>query len=390
METRTTQDLRDLWGPPCSAPLSTRLIAPGVRVTCHAKAVEAVRALAAVCQAHRYALRSDTGAYNCRRITGGRGYSLHAYGIALDLNWNSNPYRLDRLVTDMPTGMVDGIQAIRTVGGLPVWRWGGDWDDNPETGENAYDAMHFEVVASPEELAAGIDWRTVQQPLRDPQRPYTYPTIQVGDRGPAVEELQRRMHLPDDGVFGLHTQGAVATYQQARGLEADGVVGLQTWTALLTQQPKRKDGEPSPVKLPEPLDVEVPIPVLPDVRERPPLPTFPARPVPRPRTDLYPGPRPVPAPALQAAPERPPWWRRVVPSLTRSSLMQTLAKPWWQSKTVWFNLLAAVAVILGGAQELVEAVPLIPASVATVIGVLIAAVNFVLRFFTDRPVRAKQ
>lgn len=259
---RSTADLRELWAPACNVPLITRLIAPGVRITSHTQVAEAVRALAAVCQTHQYALRpEDTGAYNCRQITGGTSYSLHSYGIALDLNWLSNPYRRDRLVTDMPHALVDGILAIHTKNGLPVWRWGGNWDGDPTTEHSAYDAMHYEVIASPDEIAHGIDWHTVSTPARDPLAPATYPVLQLGDRGPIVMELQRRLLTGDDGIFGPATESAVVLYQQARGLTSDGVVGLQTWTALLTQQPKLSTGAPSPVKAPP----TVPPPDLRDV-----------------------------------------------------------------------------------------------------------------------------
>jgi Putative peptidoglycan binding domain/D-alanyl-D-alanine carboxypeptidase len=248
---RTTQQLRQLWAPPCAGPFVTRVLVPGVRVTVHARASEAVAALGTVLQAHGYHVRSaDTGAYNCRRITGGTGYSLHAYGIAVDVNWNSNPYRRDRLVTDMPLAMIADVYRIRTRQGVTVWRWGGDWDRNPATGHSAYDAMHFEVIASPGELDAGIDWSSVGQPPRDPARPSTWPVLHPGDRGPAVADLQRMLGIPADGIFGNQTTQAVMAYQQSRGLTPDGVVGLQTWTALLTGQPPVGPGIPSPVKLP--------------------------------------------------------------------------------------------------------------------------------------------
>ena len=85
---------------------------------------------------------------NCRAITGGRAYSLHAYGIAIDINWQSNPYG-PVLVTDMDPAMVAAILSIRTNGGAQVWRWGGSYRGNK-------DGMHFEVVCTPAELATGI------------------------------------------------------------------------------------------------------------------------------------------------------------------------------------------------------------------------------------------
>lgn len=150
--TRTTQQIREAWSPACSSKLSSL--------------VDAYAALDGVFKRHGYRPRRGvTGAYNCRRITGGSGYSLHAYGpgsvftfwtavavttaVAVDVNWDKNPYG-PRLVTDMPRAMIDDVYKIKTIDGLQVWRWGGYYSNNK-------DAMHFEVVVSPAELARGID-----------------------------------------------------------------------------------------------------------------------------------------------------------------------------------------------------------------------------------------
>ena len=150
---RSTAELRILWAPACTAPFARlNLYGEGV-VTVDVLIVDAVKALNAVLIDWDYRTRrADTGAYNCRQITGGTNYSLHAYGIAVDLNWNTNPYGRT-LVTDMAIGMIEAIEGIRTAGGVQVWRWGGRYRGNK-------DAMHFEVVASPAELARGIQSQT--------------------------------------------------------------------------------------------------------------------------------------------------------------------------------------------------------------------------------------
>ena len=150
---RSTAELRILWAPACTAPFARlNLYGEGV-VTVDVLIVDAVKALNAVLIDWDYRTRrADTGAYNCRTITGGRSYSLHAYGIAVDLNWSTNPYG-HHLITDMPIGMIEDIEGIRTAGGVQVWRWGGRYSNNK-------DAMHFEVVASPAELARGIQSQT--------------------------------------------------------------------------------------------------------------------------------------------------------------------------------------------------------------------------------------
>jgi len=140
---------------------------------------DAWMALEHVLAAHRYDIRiEDTDSYNCRDMKSGQSKSLHAYGIALDINWKTNPYidhagqrkprfsdnaeqgeraqdvRLGRADTDMTRDMVDAALAIKTVEGKQVFGWGGDW-------RSIKDAMHFQIEATPEDLGKGIDWSTV-------------------------------------------------------------------------------------------------------------------------------------------------------------------------------------------------------------------------------------
>lgn len=65
--------------------------------------------------------------------------------------------------------------------------------------------------------------------------------IRKGDRGAAVEDVQRRLialgadlgRTGVDGVFLGATYAAVLTFQRERLLDEDGVVGPQTWAALV-------------------------------------------------------------------------------------------------------------------------------------------------------------
>ena len=241
----TTSQLRQLWAPACSCKTTTVTLHSGARITVNTGCVEAFKALDVTMQSFRYAPRSgDTGAFNCRKITGGSGYSLHAYGIAVDYNWNTNPYGA-KLVTDMPRAMVDAGKRITTKGGVTVFGWGGDYRKNK-------DAMHWEVVCAPADLKKGIDWRTVPaDPPKDGDA-QTWPVLDLGDKGPTVAKLQELLaavgykDLDKAGTFGPKTDAAVRKFQGDRRLDVDGVVGLQTWTAVLNSLPK-SDGA-SPVK----------------------------------------------------------------------------------------------------------------------------------------------
>lgn len=245
--------MRKLWSPPCDFERRNLTLYTGATLNgLNVAAYEAFQALDALMRTFGYVPRAnssgawETGAYNCRRITNGTGFSLHAYGIAADINARSNPYG-KRLITDMPLAMVSAAKAIRTSGGAQVFRWGGDYP-------RFKDAMHYEVVASPKELGSGIDWGTVVAQPPDAGDPRTWPTLRKGDRGTSVRRLHELVatagfDAPTGSVFTAATSSAVRAYQQSRKLTVDGVVGTQTWTALLNALPAASESDPSPFKV---------------------------------------------------------------------------------------------------------------------------------------------
>ncbi|MDX1756007.1 MAG: M15 family metallopeptidase [Marinobacter sp.] len=102
---------------------------------------------------------NNTSAFNGRRITGGRGWSTHAYGVAIDLNPVQNPYiqiRPDGTARILPPssaryavnrsdsrpnkaprpGMAEHVTDLFARNGFFVW--GGDWN-------YPIDYQHFQV-----------------------------------------------------------------------------------------------------------------------------------------------------------------------------------------------------------------------------------------------------
>mgnify|MGYP001613965997 CR=1 FL=1 len=150
-----TSFLRRVWSPACQ------------RVH---NFLAAYKALDAWFRYYKYKVGPGSGAANCRQITGGSGYSLHAYfgtlafvfwnvfriplmALAVDINPGRNPYSR-RLITDMPRPMVDAISRVRTKSGHQVWQWGGYFSTYK-------DSMHFEICCTPAQLRTGIDPRTL-------------------------------------------------------------------------------------------------------------------------------------------------------------------------------------------------------------------------------------
>ena len=52
--------------------------------------------------------------------------------------------------------------------------------------------------------------------------------LKSGDRGPAVEDLQRLIKVKDDGIFGPKTLQGLMTWQSANGLTPTGIVDAAT------------------------------------------------------------------------------------------------------------------------------------------------------------------
>ena len=57
-----------------------------------------------------------------------------------------------------------------------------------------------------------------------PRAPVTQ-TLRVGSRGDGVKQMQRKLGIAADGVFGPGTAKAVKAWQEANDLTPDGVIG---------------------------------------------------------------------------------------------------------------------------------------------------------------------
>ncbi len=90
----------------------------------------------------------NTSAFNCRPVTGGQGWSLHSYGVAIDVNPRENPYvsgdlvlppeGRDHLDRDSPApGMIRAGDPVLSAFTAHGFTWGGSWTD-------PVDYQHFE------------------------------------------------------------------------------------------------------------------------------------------------------------------------------------------------------------------------------------------------------
>ena len=64
------------------------------------------------------------------------------------------------------------------------------------------------------------------------ESPQDRPTLRRGAEGDLVREIQGRVGVNADGIFGARTEAAVRQFQRDKGLVQDGIVGPRTWAAL--------------------------------------------------------------------------------------------------------------------------------------------------------------
>jgi hypothetical protein len=122
---------------------------------------EAWTVFAAAMARHAYLFRESAGGtYNCRQIAGTDDYSLHSYGLALDLNPSRNGPQ-GTATCDQPAAFREACKAIVTGSGRLVFQWGGDWSPSSQ------DPMHWQIGATPDELASGIIDPEDDMPLSD-------------------------------------------------------------------------------------------------------------------------------------------------------------------------------------------------------------------------------
>lgn len=99
----------------------------------------------------------------------------------------------------------------------------------PETPD--YAAVYTEVTPTPSPVPTPV-------PTIDITPNPAYKTLQMGDRGDRVRELQEKLQEYGyysgeiDGAYGNQTRQAVEQFQYAHGLTADGIAGRRTLTVL--------------------------------------------------------------------------------------------------------------------------------------------------------------
>jgi peptidoglycan hydrolase-like protein with peptidoglycan-binding domain len=225
------------WGAPCSAARATvRLSAAAVTVD--ARIAELTGLIMRACEAHGYIFRAaDTGAYNCRYISGTTVWSNHAWALAVDVNWQSNPYTTRVGATDIPEWM-------HNLWNRYGFAWGGDYTGGKR------DYMHFEFMGTPQQANQALALARAELGGIVGPTPVPAPT-------PAPAPGQW-FDIPAGGVTSLNARGGQVAQDQRDLIDsgftvgaggADGYAGADTVAAIRLAQFALKvgvDGEMGP------------------------------------------------------------------------------------------------------------------------------------------------
>ena len=130
--------------------------------------------------------------YNCRTIAGSTKKSLHAYGIAVDIDPHENPQggSSDPWACKLTPEQVKAVTDLRS-NGKQLWTWGGLW--------GSHDRMHFQINVGPDDT---------------PTSGTTPPTSERVFTVEVIKGIQQALKDakfdpgPVDGVWGPHTAGA--------------------------------------------------------------------------------------------------------------------------------------------------------------------------------------
>jgi peptidoglycan hydrolase-like protein with peptidoglycan-binding domain len=231
----TTTSLRNMWADWLCHKGSGRFADPkffgkgigGVPVV----AVDAFRALETALTSSGYK-PSSSWAYNCRNIGGTDRYSLHSYGIAIDIDPSVNPFSTgDPYSGRIKANHVEAVLAIKNKEGQSVWSWGGNWKKR--------DRMHFQLDQDPNNV--DVDWSTVPGATTTTILEEKDAGLTEGAEGDEVTKFQQRLlawnpeALPKygaDGDYGAETTEWVKIFQNAMGLSATGNIDATTATML--------------------------------------------------------------------------------------------------------------------------------------------------------------
>lgn len=207
------------WGAPCTQARTAITLSNGVRFTVATRIALLTTLVMNECIRRGYVIRqNDTGAYNCRYIAGTTVWSNHAWAIAIDINWTTNPYTTAR-VTDKPQWLFDLFNRFGFANGAD-YSGRKDW-------------MHHEFMGSPTQADAATSLALKELGGDKP------PVVVTPPPASSSQITQDQFDLNDTGfpclltgIWDAQSQNACRRFQTAAKITVDGICGPVTRTNL--------------------------------------------------------------------------------------------------------------------------------------------------------------
>lgn len=156
---------------------------------------------------------------------------VHALDLTHDPAHGFDSYKFADMILRRQDPRLKYVISNGRIGSGPTGPQPGKW--RPYNGTNAHaHHVHFSITdAGEDDVRAWAFDDVAVKPIP------TAPTelvreLHFGLEGDDVEELQRKLGLPVNGIFGYGTAEAVVKEQQKAGLTAHGVVGPGTWKVI--------------------------------------------------------------------------------------------------------------------------------------------------------------
>jgi hypothetical protein len=167
---------------------------------------------------------AQCGAYNCRPVGRTQTPSVHSWGLAVDWNWQENPFS------------ATALEVMPTLWGEFGFGWGGNYSGTKK------DTMHLEFMGTPSQADHCTYLATKRFKTGTP--PSGLPILKLTDplmKGSAVTKVQGVLRawyrLPNDFADGVYGPQTVLQVKRAQingtpRLTGDGVVGPLTYAKL--------------------------------------------------------------------------------------------------------------------------------------------------------------
>lgn len=154
---------------------------------------------------------------------------VHALDLTHDPRIGFDSYKFADMLLASQDPRISYIISNSRIGSGPTGTQPGKW--RRYTGANPHDHhVHISITKAGEDDTRPWDLGARGVPL--PKAKPAPTVLRNGSVGVMVQQLQQKLGIPADAIFGRATESAVKAFQKSNRLPVDGIVGPQTWKVI--------------------------------------------------------------------------------------------------------------------------------------------------------------